>query len=89
MGVYYAPNEPAIVPDGFLSVGVQRRKSERGRLSYVLWEENGVVPLLAIEVVSKTYGQEYSDKLSKYAQIGVLYYVIYNPDYCKRDGHEI
>ncbi len=37
-----------------LSVGVQRHKSERGRLSYVLWEENGVVPYLAIEVVSKT-----------------------------------
>jgi Uma2 family endonuclease len=34
--------------------GVVRRKSERGRLSYVLWEENNRVPLLAIEVVSKT-----------------------------------
>ncbi|MGH2413818.1 MAG: hypothetical protein ACRDEA_09055, partial [Microcystaceae cyanobacterium] len=24
MGVYYDPNEPAIVPDGFLSIGVPR-----------------------------------------------------------------
>jgi hypothetical protein len=53
-----------------------------------LWEENGVVPILAIEVVSKTYGQEYHSKLSKYAQIGALYYVIYNPDYWERDRHE-
>lgn len=24
MGIYYDPNQPAIVPDGFLSVGVPR-----------------------------------------------------------------
>lgn len=88
MGVYYDPNESAIVPDGFLSLGVVRRKSEQGRLSYVIWEENNVIPLLAIEVVSKTYGKEYSDKQTKYAQIGVLYYVIYNPDYWERDKHD-
>ena len=88
MGVYYEPNEPAIVPDGFLSLGVVRRKRERGRLSYVLWEENDIVPQLVLEVVSKTYGQEYEDKQSKYARIGVLYYVVYNPDYWRRDKHE-
>lgn len=88
MGVYYDPNESAIVPDGFLSLGVVRRKTEQGRLSYVIWEENNVIPLLAIEVVSKTYGKEYSDKQTKYAQIGVLYYVIYNPDYWERDKHD-
>jgi Uma2 family endonuclease len=88
MGVYYDPKEPAIVPDGFLSLGVERRKSERGRLSYVLWEENNIAPQLVLEVVSSTYGQEYSKKLSKYAEIGVLYYAIYNPDYWTRDKHE-
>jgi Uma2 family endonuclease len=87
MGVYYDPNEPAIVPDGFLSLEVERLKSAGGRLSYVLWEENNVVPLLAIEVVSKTYGKEYDEKQTKYAQIGVLYYVVYNPDYWERDKH--
>jgi len=54
----------------------------------VLWEENNIVPQLAIEFVSRTYGQEYSDKLGLYAQMGVLYYVIYNPEYWKRDKHE-
>ncbi len=88
MGVYYDSEMPAIVPDGFLSLGVIRRKSERGRLSYVLWEEDYIVPQLVLEVVSKTYGQEYSDKKAKYARIGVLYYAIYNPDYWERDKHD-
>jgi len=87
MGVYYNPKEPAIVPDGFLSLGVERRKSERGRLSYVLWEEKDIVPQLVLEVVSRTYGQEYEGKLLKYAQLGVMYYVVYNPDYWMRDKH--
>lgn len=88
MGVYYEPKEPAIVPDGFLSLGVERRKNHRGRLSYVLWEEHDVVPQLVLEVVSQTYGQEYGDKQAKYARLGVLYYVVYNPDYSRRDKHE-
>lgn len=65
MGFYYEPKEPAIVPDGFLSLGVERRKSERGRLSYVLWEEKDIVPQFVLEVVSRTYGQEYEAKLFK------------------------
>ena len=78
-----------IIPDGFLSVGVQRHKREgKGRLSYVLQEENEIVPLVAFELVSKTYGQEYGKKLRKYAKLGVKYYIIYNPEYSQRDKHE-
>lgn len=62
MGVYHTtgnnPRTP-IVPDGFLSIGVERRKSERGRLSYVLWEENEVVPQMVLEVVSPNYGDSF------------------------------
>jgi Uma2 family endonuclease len=80
---------PVIVPDGFLSIGVQRHKREgKGRLSYVLQEEQEIVPILALEFVSKTYGQEYGQKLTDYAQLGVKYYIIYNPEYSKRDKHE-
>ena len=50
MGVYYDPQLPAIVPDGFLSLGVPRRKSQRGRLSYLIWQEQ-VVPKLVLEFV--------------------------------------
>lgn len=91
MGIYHTtgqnPRIP-IVPDGFLSLGVERRKSEKGRSSYVLWEENNVVPLFVLEVVSHTYGEEYDEKLLKYARLGVLYYVVYNPDYWARDQHD-
>jgi Uma2 family endonuclease len=91
MGIYYVPGQYPqipIVPDGFLSLGVERRKSQRGRLSYVLWEENYIMPILVLEVVSHNYGQEYDEKQTKYAQMGVLYYVVYNPDYWMRDKHE-
>ncbi|HLO85134.1 MAG TPA: Uma2 family endonuclease [Nostocaceae cyanobacterium] len=79
MGIYYAPSTPQLVPDGFLSIGVERFIGEEGRLSYVLWEENGIVPILALEVVSKTYGGEYEQKKLDYAQLGILYYAIYVP----------
>ena len=79
MGLYYDPNVPAIAPDGFLSLGVERVKREDLRLSYVIWEENGVIPIMAIEVVSKTPGGEYKRKKKEYANIGIKYYVIYAP----------
>ncbi|MGB7519666.1 MAG: Uma2 family endonuclease [Spirulinaceae cyanobacterium] len=91
MGIYYLwenQRQPVLVPDGFLSVGVTRRKGERGRLSYVLWEENQVPPLLAIEVVSKKYNDEYEQKKEKYRNLGVVYYLIYNPNHWQRDKHQ-
>jgi Uma2 family endonuclease len=79
MGVYYNPDEPAIVPDGFLSVGVKHDTGERGRLSYVLWEEAYTMPILALEVISEKYNGEYEDKFTDYQTLGILYYAIYNP----------
>ncbi len=79
MGIYYHPHQPAIVPDGFLALGVPRHKDINLRLSYVLWEENWTVPTLAFEVVSQKYGGEYDTKMVAYAELGILYYVIYNP----------
>jgi Uma2 family endonuclease len=77
MGIYYDSDLPPIVPDAFLSLGVERCYSEELRPSYVLWDEE-VVPSLVIEVVSATYRQEYTTKLEKYANLGVLYYVVYS-----------
>ncbi|MBD2568944.1 Uma2 family endonuclease [Anabaena lutea] len=77
MGIYYHPDELPIVPDGFLSLGVERCYDEELRPSYVLWDEN-VVPILVLEVVSPNYRKEYSIKLDEYAALGVLYYVIYS-----------
>lgn len=91
MGIYDStgvnPRVP-IVPDAFLSLGVERIKNNQLPNSYVVWEENNVVPIFALEVVSKTPGDEYDDKMIRYAQLGVLYYIIYNPNFWRRDGHE-
>lgn len=84
MGIYFDPDRPPIVPDGFLSLGVERFADENGRLSYVLWEEDGVVPTLALEVVSRTYRGEYKQKMNRYAELGVRYYAIYNPNRRRR-----
>jgi Uma2 family endonuclease len=91
MGVYHTtglnPRVP-VVPDGFLSLGVERRKGGKSRSSYVVWEEqNNVVPMLTLEVVSQTPGGEYDEKLAIYTKLGVQYYVIYNPKFWRRDGH--
>lgn len=77
MGIYYHPDKPPIVPDGFLSLGVERIYDEELRPSYVLWDEN-VVPILVLEVVSQNYRKEYSTKKEEYAALGVLYYVVYS-----------
>ncbi|MCL6436890.1 MAG: Uma2 family endonuclease [Leptolyngbyaceae cyanobacterium HOT.MB2.61] len=90
MAIYHTtganPRVP-VVPDGFLSLGVERRKRGQSRNSYVVWEEQNIVPILILEVVSQTPGGEYDEKLAIYARLGVLYYVIYNPRFWKRDGH--
>jgi Uma2 family endonuclease len=78
MGVYYDPNQPAIVPDGFLSLGVERFFDENLRPSYAIWEEEKV-PILVLEVVSQTYRGEYTTKKEEYTKLGVLYYAIYHP----------
>jgi Putative restriction endonuclease len=77
-----------VIPDGFLSLGVERRKAGKSRLSYAVWEEKEIVPKFVLEVVSKTPGDEYDEELVIYKKLGVLYYVIYNPQYWKRDQHQ-
>ena len=80
VGVFFAPKEPPIVPDVFLSLGLriapdQRQKSNR---SYFIWE-TGKPPEVVIEIVSNQEGGEDSAKLVRYARIGVKYYAIYDP----------
>jgi Uma2 family endonuclease len=78
MAIYTDPEQPPIVPDGFLSLNVERVFDENLRLSYTLWEEE-VPPIFVVEVVSTKPGGEYTTKLQEYARMGVLYYLIYNP----------
>jgi Uma2 family endonuclease len=90
MGLYHttgaSPRVP-VVPDGFLCLGVPRWKPSGWRDSYVMWEEDNVAPMLCLEVVSKTKGKEYAQKVETYRRLGVLYYVILNLRFHQRDGH--
>jgi Uma2 family endonuclease len=83
MAVYHTTgDDPTIpvVPDAFLSLGVERKKGGKSRKSYAVWEEAGVVPILVLEMVSQTPRGEYDEKMELYAGLGVLYYVVYNPE---------
>jgi Uma2 family endonuclease len=91
MAVYHttgvSPKVP-VVPDGFLSLGVERKKGGKSRRSYATWEENDVVPIFVLEMVSHRPGDEYDEKLKIYAKLGVLYYLVYNPEFWQRDRHQ-
>jgi Uma2 family endonuclease len=92
IGIYhntpgFSPRKP-IVPDGFLSLGVAPT-SDEGRPSYIVWQEDNIMPILVLECVSKTYGGEYDDKMTCYRCMGVLYYIIYNPHRYHSDSHAV
>ncbi len=81
VGLFYAIRRPPLVPDVLLSLGVEmpadiHLKSNR---SYFTWEY-GKAPEVVIEIVSNREGGEDTDKLAAYAEIGVRYYVIYDPE---------
>ena len=92
VGLFYQPKEDPIVPDVLLSLGVQRGDdySQRENRSYFVWEL-GKLPELCIEIVSNQEGDEVDlsrkskrkgktfTKKDRYAEIGVQYYVVFDP----------
>jgi Uma2 family endonuclease len=88
MGIYSSPELPPIVPDAFLSLGVERCYDEELRPSYVLWDEE-TVPIFVLEVVSPRYREEYTTKLKIYEQMGVLYYAIYSSKRKRKPRFEV
>jgi Uma2 family endonuclease len=77
-----------VVPDAFLSLGVERKKGGKSRRSYVMWEEQEIAPKFVLEMVSHQPGDEYAKKMGTYSKLGVLYYAIYNPEFWQRDRHQ-
>ncbi|MGF1479709.1 MAG: Uma2 family endonuclease [Cyanophyceae cyanobacterium] len=77
-----------VVPDAFLSLNVERKKGGKSRRSYVVWKEQEIVPVWVLEMVSHQPGEEYTEKMDTYAKLGVLYYVVYNPEFWQRDRHQ-
>jgi hypothetical protein len=92
VGLFYKLKGDPVVPDALLSLGVQRPEdfSQKQNRSYFVWEF-GKHPEVCIEIVSNQEGNELTlskkaqqagKKASKkeiYAQIGVPYYVVFDP----------
>lgn len=80
VAIYGTPRSAPIVPDMFLSLGVQVAEDwyKKENRSYLLWEFHKP-PEVVVEIVSNQKGNENSSKLHDYANLGVLYYVIYDP----------
>jgi Uma2 family endonuclease len=79
VGWFYAPHEPAVVPDVMVSLDVVPRDpgTSEGR-SYFQWVL-GKPPDVAIEVVSDNRADEPGEKLRLYERLGLPYYVIHDP----------
>lgn len=80
VGLFYAVKQPPLVPDVLVSLDVTLPEDlwEKSHRSYFMWEY-GKVPEVVIEIVSNRVGQEADEKLTKYATIGIPYYVIFDP----------
>ena len=80
VAIFYAVKE-AVVPDVLLSIRVSAPPDfrEKGRRSYFIWVF-GKPPEVVIEIVSNDKGKEDTEKLRRYAEIKVPYYVIYDPE---------
>lgn len=92
VGLFYQLNGDPIVPDVMVSLGVQRAEdfSQKRNRSYLVWEF-GKVPHVCIEIVSNSEGDELAlsrgsrqrgkrrCKREIYADIGVPYYVVFDP----------
>lgn len=80
VGIFYALTQTPIVPDMFLSLGVEVAGNwwAQEHRSYFMWEF-GKPPDAVVEIVSNRRGGETGRKFERYAQLGVLYYVIFDP----------
>jgi len=80
VGLFFAVEQPPLVPDAFLSLGVAVPNdwSKKENRSYFFWNF-GKPPDVAIEIVSNRQGNELGSKLIDYARIGVTYYAVFDP----------
>ncbi len=80
VGVYSSPYQPPIVPDMFLSLDVQPDEDmwEKRNQCYFVWKYDKP-PEVVIEVVSNKEGGETGKKFTRYAKMGIWYYIIFDP----------
>lgn len=80
VGIYSTLRGRALVPDVFLSVGVEvgeEWQTDKEPRCYFVWEF-GKPPDMVLEIVSNKVGNETGSKLRDYARAGIRYYVIYD-----------
>jgi Uma2 family endonuclease len=80
VGLFFAKPQPPLVPDLLVSLDVQPHQDwyAKEHRSYFIWEF-GKRPEVVVEIVSNREGGELTRKLDAYAEVGVLYYVVYDP----------
>jgi Uma2 family endonuclease len=79
VGFFHSTKLPPVVPDSMLFLDYVQPANLRMKENLAcFWWDIGKSPDIAIEVVSNENGGEDTDKLRKYAKIGVPYYAIYD-----------
>jgi len=80
VGMFFADDRPPLVPDVLLSLDVRLppHLREKRYRSYFFWQF-GKAPDVCVEVVSNLEGDELGEKLRMYAQLGIPYYVVWDP----------
>jgi Uma2 family endonuclease len=80
VGIFRSVHLPGIAPDVFVSLDVTAPPDLRTteQRSYFMWE-HGKAPEAVLEIVSNRKGHELGSKLKEYAQMGVTYYVVFDP----------
>ena len=80
VGLFYAINQPPLVPDFLLSLDVETADDVwlKKHRSYFMWIV-GKAPDLVVEIVSNKEGGEADAKRRMYAKIGISIYVIFDP----------
>lgn len=80
VGIFRSVHLPGIAPDVFISLDttVPTELDAGEQRSYYMWEY-GKAPEVVLEIVSNRKGGELAGKRRDYAQLGVNYYVVYDP----------
>jgi len=80
VGLFASPHQPPLVPDVLVTFGTSPPGSldEKQNKTYLIWNF-GRAPDIVFEIVSNKEGKEDTEKLEKYAEWRVSYYVIYDP----------
>ncbi|MDM8551542.1 Uma2 family endonuclease [Desulfobacterales bacterium HSG2] len=80
VGIFYGSEPSVVVPDTLVSLDVEVADdmwSKRNR-SYFL-SVFGKPPEVVVEIVSSSKGGETGEDIRKYAQVGIRYYIVFDP----------